>query len=325
MGKKRPPVYNKGAGAGHQHVIMPEKFLCRVCQKWKANSHYSNKELNKFIYFVARGSQLTPTTAKLRCRDCSGAPVLELSCLGPCGETKSLDAFSKSARQSGGSNWCMICTLWKESSEHNVSVQAPPSRSDPEAQTHLPSQLHDYEYSDPEAGDDGSDYDDGFPTTQSVITSHMSELSIGSSSTARHYHSERLGHVNHGRNYMSNRTQTGSASITTTDSVGEDSQSSVSNQWENASISSYNTHGRTQQSGSSNNAWGSSGRNNVSKAQEKSIEENRKSMPPSSKSGWAKPFGSRNAGRYYEAEQTSSNHQGLHVEQDSDSEDLIDL
>ncbi|KHJ33018.1 hypothetical protein EV44_g3409 [Erysiphe necator] len=93
-----------------QSVKLPEKFLCRVCTKWKRKTQFSNKELGKFTFRNQNSAtQVTPITAKLRCRGCTGEAAHELECLGPCAKTKLLNEFSKAARKSGGSN--VFCEL----------------------------------------------------------------------------------------------------------------------------------------------------------------------------------------------------------------------
>ncbi|CCU82897.1 unnamed protein product [Blumeria hordei] len=126
------------------YTYQPPKagFLCRVCEKWVGKGHYSKKEIDKYAYKISRGNRTTPISARLRCRSCAGEPSLERECLGPCGEIKPLDQFSKSSRRAGGSSWCLICTLWKESAEPNVTVLAPPSSTSTVAKALMLSQSY---------------------------------------------------------------------------------------------------------------------------------------------------------------------------------------
>jgi hypothetical protein len=54
---------------------------------------YKFKKLN--------GVPVNATSAKLRCRTCTGEQAHELKCQGQCGTWKPLDAFSKSQRRNG--------------------------------------------------------------------------------------------------------------------------------------------------------------------------------------------------------------------------------
>ncbi|KAI6250472.1 hypothetical protein HI914_01200 [Erysiphe necator] len=103
-------ILKKETMSERQSVKLPEKFLCRVCTKWKRKTQFSNKELGKFTFRNQNSAtQVTPITAKLRCRGCTGEAAHELECLGPCAKTKLLNEFSKAARKSGGSN--VFCEL----------------------------------------------------------------------------------------------------------------------------------------------------------------------------------------------------------------------
>ncbi|EPQ65903.1 Bgt-2088 [Blumeria graminis f. sp. tritici] len=143
-------------------------FLCRVCEKWVGKGHYSNKEIDKYAYKFSRGNRITPISARLRCRSCAGEPSLERECFGPCGEIKPLDQFSKSSRRAGGSGWCLICTLWKESAEPSVTVLAPPSSTSTVAKALMLSQSYNEDSSsssserdedDDVEGEEDDDYD----------------------------------------------------------------------------------------------------------------------------------------------------------------------
>lgn len=214
--------------AERQSVKLPEKFLCRICARWKKKTQFSNKELGKFTFRNQNSStQVTPITARLRCRGCTGEAAHELECLGPCGKAKLLNEFSKAARKAGGSNWCTVCTLWKESSEHNVSVQSPPISNaigdSSEIRANLPPNLNDYEYSDPEAGDDDSDYDD-----MSHISS--STLSLGCTSGNTIDYESQTSSVS---NRWENASFTSSASISTsTSTICKPMQPLVYNAWD---------------------------------------------------------------------------------------------
>ncbi|RKF55386.1 hypothetical protein GcM1_224085 [Golovinomyces cichoracearum] len=303
-------------------VNLPEKFLCRVCEKWKGKKQFSNKELDKFIYHTTqRGAKLTSITARLRCRGCAGGPAQELECLGPCAETKLLSAFSKSARQTGGSNWCTVCTLWKESSEHNVSVQPPPSGRSADTHAPLSSQLNDYEYSDPEVGDYDSDYDDishisvstaaleitpEYPET--VSSPHHSsdeDMSQFTSRNKRYVNLNIIDRPGPSRRYNSAIKGNSSSVIGPESTEGDGSQTSVSNRWEDASFStSASTLSQTMQP-IPFNAWDPSGNRHLMNNQNAQSNETHVPATSNSRSAWARPFGSRNAGRVYQPDQPS--------------------
>ncbi|TQS38730.1 hypothetical protein Golomagni_00759 [Golovinomyces magnicellulatus] len=282
------------------------RFLCRVCEKWKGKKQFSNKELDRFIYQTTqRGAKLTSISARLRCRGCAGGPAQELECLGPCAETKLLSAFSKSARQTGGSNWCTVCTLWKESSEHNVSVQPPPSGRSADTHAPLSSQLNDYEYSDPEVGDYDSDYDDishisvstaaleitpEYPET--VSSSHHSSDEDTSQFTSRNKRYVNLNIIDRpgpSRRYNSAIKGNSSSIIGAESTEGDGSQTSVSNRWEDASFStSASTLSQTMQP-IPFNAWDPSGNRHLMNNQNVQTNETHVPATSGSRSAWARP------------------------------------
>ncbi|KAI9055855.1 hypothetical protein LZ554_000794 [Drepanopeziza brunnea f. sp. 'monogermtubi'] len=154
-----------------QSVKLLDKFKCRICEKWKEPASFSKKELNGYTWKVTNGTAVNGVSAKLRCRPCSGGPLQEKWCEGPCGKWKDLQKFSKSARSAGGNQWCQECTLWKLSNEPGVTAQAAPTGD------LAPDEDEDYvaagghtaagNYVDPEAGYDSDD--DGYDWTYNAV------------------------------------------------------------------------------------------------------------------------------------------------------------
>ncbi|KAI6716481.1 hypothetical protein JHW43_000912 [Diplocarpon mali] len=146
------------------------RYRCRVCEKWLESANYSKKELNSYADKAARGIVMNGRTAKLRCRPCSGGPLQEKQCEGPCGMWKELQQFSKASRSAGGTHWCQECTLWKLSNEHGVTSQAAPTGDlapDEDDSYVAPDANGDYN-ADPEAGYGSSDDDDYYEFSQDV-------------------------------------------------------------------------------------------------------------------------------------------------------------
>ncbi|KAL2071394.1 hypothetical protein VTL71DRAFT_12629 [Oculimacula yallundae] len=148
--------------AQKKNVQLLDKYRCRVCEKWKEPSSFSNNELEKFTSKAVRGSALNGVNAKLRCRGCSGGAVTEKQCEGPCKQWKDLQQFSKSSRSSGGNQL---------SQEPGVVTTAPPTGDDGEGDD---SDDGDWNgtYSDPEAGESGSDYED-YSRPATSVTTHV--------------------------------------------------------------------------------------------------------------------------------------------------------
>ncbi|CAL3972826.1 unnamed protein product [Diplocarpon coronariae] len=151
-------------------VKLLSTYRCRVCEKWLESANYSKKELNSYADKAARGIVMNGRTAKLRCRPCSGGPLQEKQCEGPCGMWKELQQFSKASRSAGGTHWCQECTLWKLSNEHGVTSQAAPTGDlapDEDDSYVAPDANGDYN-ADPEAGYGSSDDDDYYEFSQDV-------------------------------------------------------------------------------------------------------------------------------------------------------------
>ncbi|KAH7399993.1 hypothetical protein BKA64DRAFT_642147 [Cadophora sp. MPI-SDFR-AT-0126] len=154
------------------------KYKCRVCEKWKETASFSNKELGSYSNKVACGNKLNGITAKLRCRNCSGGALTEKFCEGPCRTWKDLQKFSKSARSNGGSQCCKSCVLWAETQEPDMVAAAPPvgDNIDGEDEDDDHWSPGAATYSDPEAGDSDSDYEDYGHTTTSNAGSRASNV-----------------------------------------------------------------------------------------------------------------------------------------------------
>jgi hypothetical protein len=110
-----------------------------LCEKFKGPENFSNKELNDYRHKKLVNKSTNEISAKLRCRQCSGAQVQELQCEGHCGNWLPLSEFSKSSRTNGTyvnistqlwhsitnhAQWCKRCTNWKEGQEPGI-VTAP--------------------------------------------------------------------------------------------------------------------------------------------------------------------------------------------------------
>ncbi|PBP21953.1 hypothetical protein BUE80_DR007249 [Diplocarpon rosae] len=151
-----------------ESVKLLPKYQCRVCDKWLEAANYSKRELNSYADKALRGIVMNGRTAKLRCRPCSGGPLQEKQCEGPCGMWKQLQQFSKASRSAGGNHWCQECTLWKLSNEHGVTSQAAPTGDlapDEDDSYVAPDANGDYN-ADPEAGYGSSDDDDYYEFSQ---------------------------------------------------------------------------------------------------------------------------------------------------------------
>ncbi|KAH8687847.1 Stc1 domain-containing protein [Tricladium varicosporioides] len=126
--------YNSYTAAQRERVVLPGRFRCFLCNKYKDVQLFSKKELDK-ARNKALHSPVTSENAKIRCLVCNDNQVHEIKCRGHCGLTKPLSAFSKNARRNKH-YWCTDCVLWKESLEHGVPV--PPAPNNPAAPDELP-------------------------------------------------------------------------------------------------------------------------------------------------------------------------------------------
>ncbi|KAH7351085.1 hypothetical protein BKA65DRAFT_476430 [Rhexocercosporidium sp. MPI-PUGE-AT-0058] len=165
-------AYGQGVTSQQKKSVpLLDKYRCRVCEKWKEPASFSNKELNDFTYKYANGTRLNGITARLRCRVCAGGSVTEKQCEGACKMWKDLQKFSKSARRNGGSQSCMACTLWVETQEPGMVTQNPPTGDGPAGDDDDDDDDDEWTasgtFSDPEAGESDSDYEDSTPTITS--------------------------------------------------------------------------------------------------------------------------------------------------------------
>ncbi|KAG4429071.1 hypothetical protein IFR05_015445 [Cadophora sp. M221] len=171
--------YGQGiTAAQRRNVPLLDKYRCRVCEKWKEPASFSNKELGDFSYKYVNGSRPNGVTANLRCRVCSGGSVTEKQCEGACKMWKDLQKFSKSARSNGGSQSCKACTLWVETQEPDMVTQNPPTGDGPagdddDDDDHWTASAT---FSDPEAGDSDSDYEDFARTVQTTQHESLPQL-----------------------------------------------------------------------------------------------------------------------------------------------------
>lgn len=76
------------------------RIRCKQCKKYKIQGGYSKKQLSELQKRVARFGKLDSSTgAYIRCRQCVGQQVEELTCC-ICDEVKGLNGFSKVQRRS---------------------------------------------------------------------------------------------------------------------------------------------------------------------------------------------------------------------------------
>lgn len=75
------------------------RIRCKQCKKYKIQGGYSKKQLVELQKRVARFGKLDSSTgAYIRCRQCVGQQVEELTCC-ICDEVKGLSGFSKVQRR----------------------------------------------------------------------------------------------------------------------------------------------------------------------------------------------------------------------------------
>ncbi|CZS99460.1 uncharacterized protein RAG0_07784 [Rhynchosporium agropyri] len=141
-------------------------YICKVCRKYKDETSFSKNELKRCATKAMK--------ADLRCRGCTGGAVTEKQCEGPCKQFKDLQKFSKSSRSNGGNQYCQECTVWKDSIEHGVVAENPPG-DDGDSDDNSNGGV----YSDPEAGDSGSDYEDYARPPTSVASRNVAAPRIG--------------------------------------------------------------------------------------------------------------------------------------------------
>ncbi|KAI6820235.1 hypothetical protein KC332_g16602 [Hortaea werneckii] len=145
-----------------QNVALPEKIKCSRCNKLKAPSNYSNKQIDDLKKKIHQEYGFNATTQGfVPCMTCTGAPRTEMEC-HYCGITKSLDRFSKQQRKDPDRASCWDCTAERQ----NQPAGAGGSDSD-----------------DPISEDDDS-YDDDSDDGVGTVSGTYATLSINSS-TAR--------------------------------------------------------------------------------------------------------------------------------------------
>ncbi|RMY90636.1 hypothetical protein D0862_09913 [Hortaea werneckii] len=92
-----------------QNVALPEKIKCSRCNKLKAPSNYSNKQIDDLKKKIHQEYGFNATTQGfVPCMTCTGAPRTEMEC-HYCGITKSLDHFSKQQRKDPDRASCWDC------------------------------------------------------------------------------------------------------------------------------------------------------------------------------------------------------------------------
>ncbi|KAI7285098.1 hypothetical protein KC345_g1937 [Hortaea werneckii] len=97
-----------------QNVAMPEKIKCSRCNKLKAPSNFSNKQIDDLKKKILQEYGFNATTQGfVPCMTCTGAPRTEMEC-HYCGITKSLDHFSKQQRKDPDRASCWDCTAERQ-------------------------------------------------------------------------------------------------------------------------------------------------------------------------------------------------------------------
>ncbi|KFX99801.1 hypothetical protein V490_01650 [Pseudogymnoascus sp. VKM F-3557] len=120
--------FSSTAGGNGKGIGLPDNFKCRICNKVKPanNDHFSKKEMKTYTSRIAMGRDITPFSAKLRCRHCSGENVQELFCQF-CHTTKSKDDFSYNQRTDPKVARCKACVNWQETNEPGTETLPGPS------------------------------------------------------------------------------------------------------------------------------------------------------------------------------------------------------
>ncbi|KAI7088655.1 hypothetical protein KC356_g3113 [Hortaea werneckii] len=97
-----------------QNVALPEKIKCSRCNKLKAPSNFSNKQIDDLKKKIHQEYGFNATTQGfVPCMTCTGAPRTEMEC-HYCGITKSLDHFSKQQRKDPDRASCWDCTAERQ-------------------------------------------------------------------------------------------------------------------------------------------------------------------------------------------------------------------
>ncbi|KAI9822790.1 MAG: hypothetical protein M1832_003023 [Thelocarpon impressellum] len=151
------PSSSKHAGYGFggditaeklKSVALPPKIKCNICKKIKNNDAFSKKQLSDLAFKISRHGPQSMHDATVKCRQCTGAQVTELTCC-VCGEIKGLDDFSKAQRKSPDTARCLPCVRVHEDTEPDV---APPPRV----------------FDEYESGDDSDNATNPYETTSEV-------------------------------------------------------------------------------------------------------------------------------------------------------------
>ncbi|RMZ09339.1 hypothetical protein D0862_03634, partial [Hortaea werneckii] len=150
-------------------VIVPHRLSsndirikCSRCNKLKAPTNYSNKQIDDLKKQIHQTSGFNATTQGfVPCMTCTGAPRTEMEC-HYCGITKSLDHFSKQQRKDPDRASCWDCTAERQN-------QAPGAGGDD---------------GDSSIGEESDSYGDDSDDEVRTATATCGSMSLGSS-TAR--------------------------------------------------------------------------------------------------------------------------------------------
>lgn len=91
--------YSQEKKAKLEATKLPDKLRCKQCNKLRASSDYSQRQLGAFRQRLARNPRLADESiASVICRFCTGGQVTELECT-QCSQVKALEGFTKAQRR----------------------------------------------------------------------------------------------------------------------------------------------------------------------------------------------------------------------------------